>query len=88
MEDWSSNNLLQKGKKPGHQKCSFVIVFPGPVSFYIESYIDSAVARMGEVFTTQWLQHRLSGHIDVYFFQHAGHEVVELIVAQSGKPPR
>ena len=54
-------------ENPGIKKCSFVIVCPEPISFYIESCISPAVARMGEVFSTEWLQRRLSGDVAAYF---------------------
>ena len=53
---------------PDIKKCSFVILCPESVSFYVESCISPDVARMGEVFATEWLQWRFSGDIAAYFF--------------------
>ena len=85
---WETGVLItccKRVENPNVKECSFVIVCPEPVSFYVELCISPAVARMGEVFSTEWLQRKLSGDIAAYFFQQVGREVMELIVAQSGK---
>ena len=42
---------------------------------------------MGDMFSTEWLQCRLSGDVAayMYFFEQVGHELSELVVEKTGK---